>query len=178
MFNKKGLVDIPDDTTYSLGLFSTTHLPYNLDRNVEEKPSLEEMTEKAIRLLAHNNDKGFFLFVEGGRIDHGHHETKAHQALEETVEFHKAVKKAVELTERNDTLIVITSDHAHTMSVSGYPARGNKIFEFAGRAADDLPYSTLSYANGAGYKKEVDGNRHNLTGDDLGKSVKLQREKN
>lgn len=64
---------------------------------------------------------------EGGRIDHGHHEAQAMKALDETVEFSEAIKKAVEMTSRNDTLIVVTSDHAHTMSVAGYPDRGNPI---------------------------------------------------
>lgn len=38
-----------------------------------------------------------------------------------------AVKRAVELTNRNDTLIIVTADHAHTLSISGYPDRGNSI---------------------------------------------------
>lgn len=49
------------------------------------------------------------------------------KALDETVQFSNAVKRAVELTSREDTLIVVTSDHAHTMSISGYPDRGNPI---------------------------------------------------
>jgi alkaline phosphatase len=63
----------------------------------------------------------------GGRIDHAHHDTKAHLALDETVEFAKAVQTAADLTDEEDTLIVVTADHAHTMSLSGYPARGNDI---------------------------------------------------
>jgi alkaline phosphatase len=40
-----------------------------------DQPSIVEMTEKAIQILS-RNPNGFFLFVEGGRIDHGHHESK------------------------------------------------------------------------------------------------------
>jgi alkaline phosphatase len=69
----------------------------------------------------------------GGRIDHGHHETKAHLALDETVEFAKAVQAAVDLTDEGDTLIVVTADHAHTMSISGYPRRGNSILREYGK---------------------------------------------
>jgi alkaline phosphatase len=65
--------------------------------------------------------------LTGGRIDHAHHDTKAHLALDETVEFAKAVQAATDLTDEEDTLIVVTADHAHTMSISGYPARGNDI---------------------------------------------------
>lgn len=63
----------------------------------------------------------------GGRIDHGHHAAQAIKALDETVQFSNSIKKAVEMTEREDTLIIVTADHAHTMSMSGYPDRGNPI---------------------------------------------------
>ena len=57
-----------------------------------------------------------------------HHDTKTQLSLDEAVEFAKAVQAAVDLTSENDTLIVVTSDHAHTLSVSGYAVRGNPIF--------------------------------------------------
>lgn len=65
--------------------------------------------------------------LKGGRIDHGHHFAQAIKALDETVELSNAIKRAIELTNRDDTLIVVTSDHAHTMSIAGYPDRGNPI---------------------------------------------------
>lgn len=58
----------------------------------------------------------------------GHHDTKAHLALDETVEFAKAIKAAADLTDEEDTLIVVTADHAHAMTYNGYPVRGNNIF--------------------------------------------------
>ena len=64
----------------------------------------------------------------GGRIDHAHHETRAHRAIDETLEFEKAVQEAMTLTDPDDTLIVITADHAHVMSLGGYPARGENLF--------------------------------------------------
>jgi alkaline phosphatase len=57
----------------------------------------------------------------------GHHDTKAHLALDEAVEFAKAIQTAADLTDEEDTLIVVTADHAHTMTISGYPIRGNEI---------------------------------------------------
>jgi alkaline phosphatase len=73
--------------------------------------------------------------ITGGRIDHAHHDTKAHLALVETVEFAKAVQAATDLTDEEDTLIVVTADHSHTMSISGYPARGNNILrEYEGNS--------------------------------------------
>lgn len=69
----------------------------------------------------------YILEISGGRIDHGHHSAQAIKALDETVQFSNAIKHAVEMTNRDDTLIIVTSDHAHTMSMSGYPDRGNPI---------------------------------------------------
>lgn len=103
----------------------------------------------------------YYTYFLGGRIDHGHHATLAQKALDETVEFSKAIQKAVDLTDQRDTLIVVTSDHAHTMSFSGYPQRDNNIFGMAGTGRDDLPYASISYANGPSYKVE-DGARVNL----------------
>lgn len=109
-----------------LGLFSSGHMDFNVEADREKQPNLIEMTEVAIKMLQKEKN-GFFLFIEGGRIDHGHHYGQAIKALDETIQFSNAIKRAVELTNNEDTLIVVTSDHAHTMSISGYPERGNSI---------------------------------------------------
>ncbi|KAF2899038.1 hypothetical protein ILUMI_07137 [Ignelater luminosus] len=166
VFDRTGLLNVPDDTEYVLGLFQKNHIDYNVDRDPAKTPSLAEMTEKAIKLLS-QGENGYFLFVEGGRIDHAHHSTKARKALNETVEFHKAIQAAVDVTNPEDTLIVVTSDHAHTMSLNGYPDRGNDILGVGGKGSDNLPYTTLSYANGPGYRSEIDGHRHDISNDDL-----------
>lgn len=149
-----------------LGLFSADHMPYHLDVAAnKERPTLEEMTMKALDVLE-QNPNGFMLFVEGGRIDHGHHRTQAKRALDETVELHKAVKMTRQRTSEEDTLIVVTADHSHTMAMSGYSSRGNDILGInnAQNGLDRLPYSTLSYANGPGYSQfiEKNGVRKNL----------------
>lgn len=77
------------------------------------------MTTKAIEILSKNKN-GFFLFVEGGRIDMAHHDNRAHIALDETVQFSKAIENSLSMVNSNETLIVVTADHAHTMSYSGY----------------------------------------------------------
>ena len=61
-------------------------------------------------------------------LDHAHHAGKAYLALHEVVAFDDAVAKAVEMTSDEDTLIVVTADHGHTMSIGGYSFRGNPIF--------------------------------------------------
>ncbi|CAH0563870.1 unnamed protein product [Brassicogethes aeneus] len=169
VWNSTGLANLADDTEYVLGLFDTNHLPYNLERNKTKTPSLVEMTESAIRLLQKKN-KGFFLFVEGGKIDLAHHESWARKALDETLEFSKAIQKAVDITNEKDTLILVTADHAHTMSMSGHAERGSDVFGYAGLGIDAIPYPILNYANGAGYKPYAeDGKRYLPSREELSK---------
>lgn len=166
--DKDGLDNLDvDGIDYVLGLFASYHMDYNFEADRTKQPTLLEMTEKAIKILQ-KNPNGYFLFVEGGRIDHGHHAAQAIKALDETVQFSNAIKLAVEMTNREDTLIVVTSDHAHTISISGYPDRGNPIVGLNNYLSDvdNLPTMTLSYANGPGYGMihNDDGTRKNLTG--------------
>lgn len=148
-----------------LGLFEPDHLHYEHDRPTDGagEPSLAELTRAAITILR-RNPAGFVLLVEGGRIDHAHHESNAYRALTDTVAFSQAVAAALEETAgRDDTLIVVTADHSHTLTFAGYPARGNPILgkvegvsgqdSLPGLARDalGLPYTTLVYANGPGY---------------------------
>ncbi|XP_026752907.2 membrane-bound alkaline phosphatase-like [Galleria mellonella] len=144
---------------YLLGLFHDDHMAYHL-KSSSNQPTLEEMVEIAIKMLS-KSTKGYFLFVEGGRIDHAHHDSLAHLALDETVEYSKAVKKAKEMTNEEDTLIVVSSDHAHTMTVAGYPSRGNDILGLVDttNGDDGIPYTTISYANGKAPSIGADGKR-------------------
>lgn len=72
-------------------------------------PTLSELTIEAIEILS-KNPKGFFLFVEGRRIDDGHHASMDRIALDETVEFSKAIGLAHDKMGDNDTLHVVTAD--------------------------------------------------------------------
>ncbi|KAK7500573.1 hypothetical protein BaRGS_00008148, partial [Batillaria attramentaria] len=114
-----------NETDSILGLFSESHMEYELLRDKSQEPSISEMTAKAIEVLR-KNDKGFFLLVEGGRIDHGHHATMAKNALTDTIAFDEAVKVAKDMT-GEDTLLVVTADHSHVFNIAGYPKRGNNI---------------------------------------------------
>ncbi|XP_065363914.1 membrane-bound alkaline phosphatase-like [Calliphora vicina] len=145
------------NTDYLMGLFTSSHCPYHGDlerENLKETvPSLSEMTEKALELLQ-RSEEGYFLFVEGAKIDMAHHDTRARRSLEETEEFNKAVEVALKMTSEDETLIVVTSDHSHTMTINGYASRQSDILGLSDEMADDgLPYTILSYANGPGYDK-------------------------
>lgn len=159
VWNKAGFDAIdPASTDRLLGLFERSHMKYEADRanDTAGEPSLADMTKKAIEMLQ-KNKKGYYLMVEGGRIDHAHHAGNAHRALTDTIALSEAVKMAQELTNDKDTLIVVTADHSHVFTLAGYPSRGNPIL---GKAAINgvelkdslgLPYTTLGYANGPGF---------------------------
>ena len=155
----------PATTGPVLGLFEPGDMNWETDRASDEEgePSLAEMTGLAIDVLSRDGD-GFFLMVEAGRIDHGHHAGNARRALDDTIALSDAVRTAVEKVDLAETLIVVTADHSHTLTLSGYPKRGNPILgkvvgvdwirgtgDVEGKDGLGLPYTTLSYANGPGY---------------------------
>ncbi|HEX5756803.1 MAG TPA: alkaline phosphatase, partial [Arenimonas sp.] len=147
-----------------LGLFELEHMQFEHDRPKDRagEPSLAEMTRVAIERLS-RHDEGFVLIVEGGRVDHAHHYGNAYRALTDTIAFSDAVRAAVEATAAaDDTLILVTADHSHTLNLVGYPTRGNPILgKVVGSVGEDegvelavdalgLPFTSLVYANGPG----------------------------
>jgi len=150
-----------------LGLFEPSHMQYEADRDTTDdgEPSIAEMTRFAIERLAAESaitNKGYFLMVEGGRIDHGHHAGNAYRSLTDAIAMADAVQVAMDLTSDAETLILVTADHSHTLTISGYPRRGNPILgkvesglQEMTRDAAGRPYTTLSYANGPGYREET-----------------------
>jgi alkaline phosphatase len=149
-----------------IGLFdqalSQGHMSYELDRDPAQEPSLAQMTVKAIDMLA-SKGNGYFLMVEGGRIDHALHGTNAKRALADTIAFDNAVKAALQKVDLSNTLIVVTADHDHTMAFNGYSHLGNDILgkttdyktKQIAKAADGLPYTTLVFGNGGGPRKAM-----------------------
>ncbi|KAM9279669.1 intestinal-type alkaline phosphatase-like [Morus bassanus] len=136
---------------YLMGLFEPADMKYHLVRNTTMDPSLTEMMEAAITILS-RHPNGFYLFVEGGRIDHGHHDGAAHKALTEAVEFDRAIERAGALTDEAQTLTVVTADHSHVFSFGGYTLRGSSIFGVAPSKATDMKnYTSILYGNGPGY---------------------------
>lgn len=151
-----------------IGLYSSkSHLEYELDRTATPpagegatQPSLAEMTTKAMDILSQNSN-GYFLMVEGGRIDHALHGTNAKRALTDTIAFDDAVKAALDKARTTDptlanTLIVVTADHDHTLAFNGYGKRGNPILDINRSYRDGKPsldadgntYTTLVFGNG------------------------------
>lgn len=150
------------------GLFSDSHMEFEADRAESDQPHIADMTEAAIKILS-KNDNGFYLMVEGGRVDHAHHGGNAHRALTDAVALSDAVERAMSLVDMDETLILVTADHSHVFTIAGYPARGNPILGLVSppheegeltEAKDDKPYTTLGYHNGPG---AIDGERETLT---------------
>jgi alkaline phosphatase len=174
VWNQQQLREIdPSSTRHLLGLFNRSHMNYRLDRSGPDasEPSLPLMTETALSILQQNAN-GYFLMVEGGRIDHGHHAGNAARALDDAREFSEAISLALAMTDPDETLIIVTADHSHTFTISGYPTRGNPILgkvvgnDGQGEARDTpsldddrLPYTTLGYRNGRGFAEDVGGDR-------------------
>ena len=101
-----------------LGIFYDGHVPYTLDHmNIEEYqrdiPNLAEMTETAIKRLS-KNPNGFILQVEGARVDHAAHGNDAAGLIYDQIAFDDAIGKVLEFVEnRDDTLVIITTDHGN-----------------------------------------------------------------
>ncbi|SFG51127.1 alkaline phosphatase [Palleronia marisminoris] len=144
-----------------LGLFEPSHMQYEADRSGE--PSLAEMTTAAIEKLS-QNDNGYYLEVEAGRVDHANHAGNAARVLTDGVAFAEAIRVADEMTDDADTLIIVTSDHEHAIAFNGYCGRGSDILGLCmqvngdgiealdepNMASDALPYTVIGYLNGAG----------------------------
>ncbi|RFF31224.1 alkaline phosphatase [Wenzhouxiangella sediminis] len=170
VWNREGFETLPDFADGPvLGLFQPSHMNYEHDRpdDVAGEPSIAEMTVKSIELLE-DSENGYFMLVEGGRIDHAHHANNAWRALTDAVAFAEAVQAADEMT-GEDTLIIVTADHGHALTFGGYGKRGNPIVGLAERPKEDgkgdggllrdendRPMTVLGYANGPGYR---DGER-------------------
>lgn len=150
-----------------LGLFSSSHMTFTLDRKPETtEPTLSEMTAAAIDHL--KGKEGYYLMVEAGRIDHGNHAGRAGYALSEAQELSRAVEVALSKVDLKDTLVMVTADHSHVLTIQGYPTRGNPILGLVygndergepeskpTLTADGQPYTTLGYMNGPGAVREL-----------------------
>ncbi|AIY43597.1 Alkaline phosphatase [Collimonas arenae] len=158
---------ISNSATKVVGLFNKDHMTYDLDRDATKEPSLAQMTGKSIDLL-NSKKTGFFLMVEGGRIDHALHATNARRALQETVAFDDAIKVALDKMQQVDpglknTLVVVTADHDHSILLNGYAKRTGKTTSsepgvlgvvknvLTGQPERDIngnPYTVIGFGNG------------------------------
>ncbi|EDW06417.1 alkaline phosphatase [Drosophila mojavensis] len=136
---------------YVLGIFANGHLKYDHERDGSDAgmPSLTNMTLKALEVLG-NSDKGYLLIVEAGMIDQAHHRGNARKALSEVLALNEAVQAVQTHLKAKDqldeTLLIVTADHSHSLTINGHPDRGADILGLAGNSkTEDTPYTTLTY---------------------------------
>jgi len=95
-------------------LYGDREMAYDLDRNPEEQPSIEEMTRTAIEKLS-KNENGFFLMVEGSKVDWAAHANDPVGIATDFLAFDRAVGAALEFARQNgETTIIVTSDHGNS----------------------------------------------------------------
>jgi alkaline phosphatase len=150
--NKTELANISSGKV--LGLFSDNHMNYELERDYTLTPSLREMTSKALEMLQHNS-AGFFLMVEGGRIDHGGHDNNKTNVALEAIEFNLAVKEALNFVKTHEnTILLVTADHETgglaitnenldgTFPTTGLTEEQNKTIRITRTCQIDVSWST------------------------------------
>ncbi len=151
-----------------LGLFHLGNMNVYLDREVFRKPSvlkqftdqptLMEMTAKALAVLE-QNPNGFFLMVEGASIDKQLHPLDWERAIWDTIELDQTVGvvKRWAKARGDDTLIIVTADHAHGMSITGTYWEGDgKTGRDAVRVYQDAGFPDYRDTSGNGFPDAVD----------------------
>ncbi|MGL4595229.1 MAG: alkaline phosphatase [Thermoguttaceae bacterium] len=116
--------------------------------NPDELPTLSTMTLGALRVLSHNNEKGFVLLIEGGAIDFANHAQNAEKSVLEHVGFAKAIETVIDWIETNsswnETLLIVTADHetGQMWGPGTYTDRNNDgIYNKANALTPAEPYS-------------------------------------
>lgn len=109
VYNRTELASITSGRVF--GLFNGYHMDFEYDRGYSLQPSIAEMTNKSIELLSQDTD-GFFLMVEGGRIDLAAHDDDQVRNALDTIAFDNAVDIAMDyVSDHNNTILIVTSDH-------------------------------------------------------------------
>jgi len=153
-----------------LGLFHTGNMDAVLDREFLKKgttakfpdqPGLVDMTRVALDNLS-KNPEGFFLMVEAASIDKMSHPLDWDRAIFETIEFDKTIGIAREFAAKNpDTLIIVTGDHTHGVSIIGTVddnKPGTEMREKVGTYAE-AGFPNYEDKDGDGYPDKVDVSR-------------------
>ncbi|MDZ4803465.1 MAG: alkaline phosphatase [Candidatus Eisenbacteria bacterium] len=129
-----------------LGLFGPSHMSYVLDRD-DSEPSLPAMTRVALDRLSRDPD-GFFLMVEGGRIDHAGHDNDPAAAVAEVLEFDSAFNTVLDWSRRDgQTLVVVTADHETGGLSLGTAIDGRARYEFHAEALKPVRKSAEAMAS-------------------------------
>ncbi|WP_010269171.1 alkaline phosphatase [Paenibacillus senegalensis] len=142
------------------GLFAPSALAYDMDRDPAKEPSLAEMTSKAIEVLS-RNEEGFFLMVEGSKVDWAAHANDPIGIISDVLAFDEAVKVALDFAKKDqNTMVLAATDHGN-----GGITIGNAE---TSRTYDKLPLSTFiaplqkAKLTGEGLEKMLNEDRSNV----------------
>jgi alkaline phosphatase len=98
-----------------MNLFSKDHMAYSIDRLADKEPSLEEMATKALDILSaatQDSEKGFFLMIEGSRIDMAAHSNDPAAHIHEILAYQDTVDAVKKFVDANpNTVVISVSDH-------------------------------------------------------------------
>ncbi|GAB4534880.1 MAG: hypothetical protein Tsb0010_14990 [Parvularculaceae bacterium] len=153
-----------------LGLFARGSMVFE-DESADDgssNPTLAEMTSTALDILEKNDD-GYFLFVEHEGTDDLQHGGYVKRALDALLELNDAVEVALEKANLRNTLIIVSADHAQSLTFGGYPDKGNPILGLVREdgeialARDGKPFTTLGFYAGP---RSWEGPRPDLSGVD------------
>ncbi|ALP38726.1 alkaline phosphatase [Paenibacillus sp. IHB B 3084] len=142
------------------GSFSPEALAYNLDRDASKEPSLAEMTTKAIDVLS-KNDKGFFLMVEGSKVDWAAHANDPTGIISDVLSFDDAVKVALDYAKQNqNTVVVAVTDHGNGgLTIGSSNTTGNYDKTPLASFIDPLKKAKLT---GEGLEAKLNADRSNI----------------
>ncbi|KAL7416904.1 alkaline phosphatase [Mrakia frigida] len=136
-----------------MGLFTSSHMSYEVDRNASVEPSLSEMTKTALHALkiaSANSDVGFFLMVEGSRIDHAAHSNDAVGHLHDILEWNNAVqaiKDFIDEDEDESTILIGAADHECGGLVAGGQFAGAPEYGWVPSALEPATHSSSYLAS-------------------------------
>lgn len=117
-------------------------LPYAINRN-DNDLTLAQITEAGIEFLSDKSDKGFFMMIEGGKIDYAAHNDDGATVFQEVLDLNEAVKVALEFynKHKDETLIIVTADHETGGLVLGY--HGDYILRLKELSTQKVSYEKL-----------------------------------
>ncbi len=153
------------ETTKLLGLYNPLNIDGVLDRKFlkqglvakyPDQPDLTDQVRASLQILS-RNEKGFLLMVESGRIDKYSHSLDWERAVYDTIMLDNAVKIAKDFAEKsNDTLIIVTPDHAHPISLIGtYDDVGGDSLRDKLALYDKAKFPSYSAPDAEGYPSSV-----------------------
>lgn len=144
--DKNALINFAGEKVW--GLFGSREMPYDLDRDTATVPSLAQMTSKAIEVL-NKNENGFFMMVEGSKVDWAAHANDPAAIMSEFLAFDKAVGEAIDFARKDgNTTVVLLSDHGNSGLSIG---KNSMIKSYTRMTLEDL-FGTLS-----NYRKTAEG---------------------